>query len=183
MPRIYVPLLKGEYSNEMTRKSFNYQPDSFLVSGGSIEKYLKNTQTPKGTKSPSIHDDPLPTQSPLLSATKPALHSSPVPPMSNLIIAMALQNNFTASSGSAAQSAEPLGPPSTNVRILPQAAGGYLAQLTPSSRTLQTIAKQEEEEGGAILNAEQVAAYRSSHMVGKPSVGASANVPVGVVPS
>ena len=50
IPRLKVPIGIQEYNHEMARKSLNLPKEQFLISGGSIDKYLKNNlNTPKGT--------------------------------------------------------------------------------------------------------------------------------------
>ena len=73
----------------------NLPNDQFLISGGSIDKYLKNNinNTPKGTSLAQLPQEELKQQN---------APSAQVPVMSNLIIAMALQNNFTAGQESTA---------------------------------------------------------------------------------
>ena len=52
VPRLKVPVGLHEYTQqEMARKSMNLPNEQFLISGGSIDKYLKNNlSTPKGSR-------------------------------------------------------------------------------------------------------------------------------------
>ena len=48
VPRLKVPVGIGQYTQELGRKSLNLPNEQFLISGGSIDKYLKNhIGTPK----------------------------------------------------------------------------------------------------------------------------------------
>ena len=98
IPRLKVPIGLQEFTqHEMARKSLNLPHEQFLISGGSIDKYLKNNlSTPKGTQVHSLAtpqvDEPGMKQHPAnpSAGQQPPSQLQPVPVMSNLIIAMAL---------------------------------------------------------------------------------------------